>query len=458
MSADPETPNVRAMLFAQRIYAPYPGLRPFQPHESEIFFGRDQHVADMLTILENRRFLAVVGPSGSGKSSLVLAGFIPALRRGELLTAISRDWRFVIVRPGDAPYRNLANAAQTGLWPDHAAHQFHDGDIGLTELVLRGSPAGLVATLRDAGVPPNANVLLLVDQFEELFRFRSDAGEGGAGAARRRDDAANFVQLLLESSRQTRCQIYVMLTMRTDFLGDCDIFDGLPQAMNQSQYLTPRLNLRQLSEAIEKPLQNNMFRGTIEPEVVQRILNDIGTARDELPIVQHALFRTWQERKRTHPDEDVVCLGLADYESVGGLKHALSAHADEVLGEMVEAGDDQLVRKVFIALCTRGPNGQQVRRPVTIGQIANESNCSVDDVTRVVEAFRREDRCFVMPPPGRTLNADTKIDISHESLLREWKTLGEWVEREARSAATFGRLRDAASVGRMRRGCCAILL
>src|SRR6186713_676687 len=109
MTADGKT------LFAIPIEAPYPGLRPFQPHESSIFFGRDEHVADMLTILENHRFLAVVGPSGGGKSSLVRAGLIPDLSKGMLLTARSPDWRFVILQPGDAPFRNLAEATQKGL-------------------------------------------------------------------------------------------------------------------------------------------------------------------------------------------------------------------------------------------------------------------------------------------------------------------------------------------------------
>ncbi|HEX7678089.1 MAG TPA: hypothetical protein VF713_08200, partial [Thermoanaerobaculia bacterium] len=265
--------------------APYPGLRAFQPHESAIFFGRGEHVADMLTILENQRFLAVVGPSGSGKSSLVLAGLIPALRSGDLLTAKSRDWRFLTVRPGDTPYRILANAVQRQLWPGGEPKRFHDGDAGLSESILRSSPFGFIETLRDAGIPTDTNVLLLIDQFEELFRFRNPDAIRAGIAAQRRDDAALYVQLLLETAKQTRYSVYVMLTMRTDFLGDCDVFDGLPQAINQSQYLTPRLTLAQLSDAIARPLEQPPFGGSVAADVVQRILNDVGSERDELPIV-----------------------------------------------------------------------------------------------------------------------------------------------------------------------------
>lgn len=428
--------------FTQPIQAPYPGLRPFQPHEWPIFFGRNEHVADMLTILENHRFLAVVGPSGGGKSSLVLAGLIPALDRGELLTAQSDDWRFVILRPGDAPYSNLADSAQRHL-PNGGPQTFHDGDVGLTELVLRGSPFGFVEALHDAAVPEQTNVLLLVDQFEELFRFRTQESASGASGVARRDDAAAFVQLLLETAKQTRRSVYVMLTMRTDFLGECDVFDGLPQAINQSQYLTPRLNLTQLAEVIVRPLEQPPFRGSVAPEVVQRILNDIGTGRDELPIVQHVLFRAWQRAKDRNPGEGAQ-LTLADYDKVGGLKNALSLHADEALNDCKARGQERVVEKVFCALCTRGANGQYIRRPATIQQLADESGFSLDEVISVVESFRGDDRSFLMPPKNRELAPATKIDVSHESLLRQWTTLSGWVEQESRSAATFIRLRDGA--------------
>jgi Leucine-rich repeat (LRR) protein/energy-coupling factor transporter ATP-binding protein EcfA2 len=430
-------------LFTQPIQAPYPGLRSFQPHESAIFFGRNEHVADMLTVLENHRFLAVVGPSGGGKSSLVLAGLIPALHRGELITAQSDDWRFLILRPGDTPYLNLAKTAQQRLWPADGLRRFHDGDAGLTELVLRGSPFGFIETLRDAAIPEQTNVLLMVDQFEELFRFRTQEFDPDGTVATRRNTAAAFVQLLLETAKQTRRPVYVMLTMRTDFLGDCDVFDGLPQAINQSQYLTPRLSLTQLAEAIVRPLQQAPFHGSVASEIAQRILNDLGTGRDELPIVQHVLFRAWQRKKQVNPN-DVVRLTLSDYDTVGGLKNALSLHADEALNEFKMRGQERIVQKVFCGLCTRGANGQHIRRPATIQQLADESGFSTDDVISVVEAFRRDDRCFLMPPNDRELTPSRKVDISHESILRQWTNLNSWVEQESRSAAMFIRLRDAA--------------
>lgn len=243
-----------------------------------------------------------------------------------------------------------------------------------------------------------------------------------------------------------------MLTMRSDFLGDCDVFDGLPQAINQSQYLTPRLNLRQLSEAIVRPLKLAQFQGSVAPELVQRILNDIGTGRDELPIVQHALFRTWQKAKELRPSETVE-LTLSDYDAVGGLKSALSQHADEALIECKRHGQERVVEKVFRGLCTRGTDGQQIRRPATIQQLADESGVSTDDVKSVVNTFRRNDRCFLMPPAERELTPTTKIDISHEALIRQWQVLsGEWFCREDDSKRRLLRVVDDEQKHALHRG------
>ncbi|MCY2996360.1 MAG: hypothetical protein NTY19_52215 [Planctomycetota bacterium] len=483
--------------FTQPIASPYPGLRPFQPHEAPVFFGRDEHVADMLTILEDQRFLAVVGPSGGGKSSLVLAGLLPALERGALLTARSDDWRFVTLRPGDAPYRRLAAAVHEYLprtaEGEPAASGFHDGDVPLTELVLRSNPRGFVQTLHDAAVPEKTNVLLLVDQFEELFRFRTPEQSGTAGqAAERRNDAADFVQLLLATARQVQRPVYVLLTMRSDFLGECDMFDDLPQAINKGQYLAPRLNARQLEQAIVRPPELPQFAGRVQPEVVQRIVNDIGTARDELPIVQHALHRAWTaaiarapniaptprypgERVRergTAANADAIppplptapaapppaptprtTLTLDDYHGVGGIQDALSREADRALSECRAASLERVAEWVFRGLVQRGISGQHVRRSATIKQLADEAGATPEQVIAVVEPFRRVDRSFLTssPPALEQLDPHTPIDISHESLIRQWKTLrDDWLPKEDVAADRYRRLVKAE--GDFRRG------
>jgi hypothetical protein len=276
---------------------PFPGLRPFEADEEIIFRGRQQHTDELLQRLATHRFLAVVGTSGSGKSSLVRAGLRPALDRGYLSGATSR-WRIAIMRPGMAPIENLANALRQPEAPGAA-----------DEAKLRSSRLGLVDTVRDAGLDPGESLLVVADQFEEIFRYQRRMLEGDGG------DASLFVNLLLTGAARPDAPIYVVLTMRSDFLGDCAQFPGLPEALSESQYLIPRLTREQRRQAIEEPLR--LFGATMTPQLVEQLLNDSGDevsdpaagaryrggAPDPLPVLQHALMRTYIDWKSAPPSE-----------------------------------------------------------------------------------------------------------------------------------------------------------
>ncbi len=198
--------------------------------------------------LHQTRFLAVVGGSGSGKSSLIRAGLIPKLKAGFLLNDRGR-WRVAEMKPGQAPLQNLAAALLS-------AFETQAGDEALRRLTdeIEVSGADAVADYLSAGLEgADANVLLLVDQFEEIFRFGSfndspDPAEDPDEREGRRAEAVDFVSMLLELTRRAELPVYVVLTMRSDFLGDCDVFPGLPEAMNRSQYLVPRLTHAQRLE------------------------------------------------------------------------------------------------------------------------------------------------------------------------------------------------------------------
>ena len=182
---------------------PFPGLRPFEPDWSALFFGRDEQTDQLLDKLARRRFVAVVGDSGSGKSSLVRAGLIPAIHLGYLRTG-SR-WRIAVMRPGSAPMRHLRDAL---AGPDVLA-----GAPDLTGTLERSS-LGLAEAVKAGQRGETWNLLVVVDQFEELFRQARDQ----AGAT---EEQAHFVKLLLAASEQESVPIYVVLTMRSDSLGDC---------------------------------------------------------------------------------------------------------------------------------------------------------------------------------------------------------------------------------------------
>ena len=420
---------------AQLAQSPYPGLRPFNAEETEIFFGREAQTDELLDRLQGSRFLAIVGSSGCGKSSLVRAGMIAALSTG-LMARAGSHWRVAQMRPGATPIWNLASAlGEIGALDIERSNG--PTAIALTNATLRRGALGLVELLQEGWLAPGTNLLLLVDQFEELFRFRQ---EGGA------DEANAFVALLLATAAQSDFPVYVVLTMRTDSLGKCSIFSGLPEAINRGQYLTPRLSREQIRRAIIGPAR--VFDADVEDALVNRLLNQIGTDPDQLPLLQHALMRMWQ-RMRTRLDAVsgsvpvVPTITMSDYEAVGEIAKALSNHADEAYHSLPGLGT--VVERVFRALTERVAEGVENRRPLSFERLCAVTGCAKANVEQVVERFRRPDTAFLMPPPDVSLSTNPVIDISHESLIRQWQKLREWTQKEANARAELLRLVDAAS-------------
>src|SRR5215831_17143074 len=211
---------------------PFPGLRPFREEEEYLFFGRESQVDAMVNKLAVTHFLAVVGTSGSGKSSLVNCGLRPALHRG-LMARAGTAWRIARFRPGNNPLRALAAAlAREGV----LYKGFDGGDFSLADIIettLRMSTLGLIDVYRQARLDEGVNLLVVVDQFEELFRYRKPGASQLEAASGIGEDATGFVNRLLEVRADASCPVYVVLTMRSDFLGECAQFFGLPEAINK---------------------------------------------------------------------------------------------------------------------------------------------------------------------------------------------------------------------------------
>jgi WD40 repeat protein/predicted chitinase len=419
---------------------PFPGLRPFRMEESDMFFGRDGQSDQILTKLGTAHFVAVVGTSGSGKSSLVAAGLLPALFSGHLASAGSR-WRIASFRPGRNPIRNLAeslNAPDVCGTTDQQKAAEHLENI---ERTLRRSSLGLLEVVSQSKFAPGENLLILADQFEELFRFRKESPAPDA-----LDEAAAFVKLLLEAKQgqktdDERLPIYVVLTMRTEYLGTCANFWGLPEAINEGQYLIPRMTDDNRREAIIGPVI--IGGGEIAAPLVNRLLNDAGDEPSRLPILQHALMRTWDYWKNATGGTGAI--DISHYEAIGSMKHALSRHADEAFFDLTP--DLQSVAAgVFKAVTEKDVNSNEGRRPATVSAIAKSWEVSEPEVVAVIESFRREGRSFLMPGPPVALTSDTMIDISHESLISGWVRLCAWVEEETDAARQYVRLANKAAL------------
>jgi hypothetical protein len=408
----------RAPVFA--VTHPYPGLRPFEAHEAFLFHGREEHTRALLECLATEHFLAVVGSSGSGKSSLVRAGLLPALYRGYLAGASSR-WRIAVMRPGNAPLDELAAAL--------AARGAIGGEASALRATIGRTSLGLATAVMRASLAEHENVLLVVDQFEELFRFEKERRHLDGGA-----EASLFVQSLIEASEAFHGRLYVVLTMRSDYLGQCARFAGLPEALNRGQYLIPHLTREQRLEAIEKP---PLLAGVpIKPALAQHLLNDLGDDPAQLPVLQHALMRTFERLRASGAAE----LDFQHYSEAGGIACALDQHANAIV-ESLPAAARPWVEKLFRSLTTL-EGGRAVRRPARLERLHRvlgvernpEARRAADDVIR---AFAQPEHSLLVSSTGLELTGDSVIDISHESLIRNWQRLKEWLAEEHRSAEWF---------------------
>lgn len=425
----------------QTIANPFPGPRPFRESEQHLFFGRESRIDSMVDKLAGTRFLAVVGTSGSGKSSLVNCGLKPAIQRG-LLASAGTSWRVVQVHPGANPIRSLACglAGASGLFPTPPPGLLLDD---MVEAILRLSGFGLVEVRSQARMPEDSNLLVVVDQFEEIFRYRNLSSPEVQGS---NHDAAAFVRLLLEAAQQKTFPIYVVLTMRSDFLGDCSQFHGLPEAVSEGQYLIPRMTRDERRSAIEGPIA--VAGSAISPVLLNRLVNDVGDIPDQLSVLQHAMNRTWAHWSR---GERQAAISVDNYEAIGGMAQALDRHAEKAYGELGSDRAKLVCERIFKALTDRSTDPRGVRRPCKFRLLCEIVGTDEPEVLSVIEVFRKPSRSFLFPDLRDQIGPDDVIDISHESLMRIWTRLRKWANQEAEAAREYHRISDRAAGYRQRR-------
>jgi hypothetical protein len=387
--------------------APFLGLRFFDEGDAQLFCGRDQQVDDLLQKLAQARFVTVIGTSGCGKSSLVRAGLIPAVRN-------IGNWRIATLRPGGNPIGELAAALERTF-----------SATGL-DVTLRRGRLGLVEAVQQCQLAPGENLLVIVDQFEELFRFHRETGLP--------DEAAAFVKLIIEATAQRAAGVCVMITMRSDFLGNCSQFSDLPERINDGLYLVPRMRRDQLEQAITGPLR--VSADPIAPRLIQRLLNDVGDDPDQLPVLQHVLLRTWTRWKEDGSDGP---LDLQHYEhqAVGGLAQALERHANQIYAGLSESL--QRFAEILFRRLTDVDEARAIRRPTSFQELVNVcgGDSQTENVRAVLEAFRAEGVSFLMPEAARPLESGTMVDITHESLIRQWKRLRDWAQLESADSSVY---------------------
>jgi tetratricopeptide (TPR) repeat protein len=426
------------LLTAARPALPYPGLRPFDTNEWSIFFGRERMIDEVMDRLAAHRLVMIYGSSGSGKSSLVRAGVLPKLARQHLRAGV--PWRTCTMRPSGGPLWNLAK--------EFARLEGTSGDVERVGQIVglfnrRGATlSSIVGSLNGLA---GQRVCVLVDQFEELFRFEKETS---------REEAELFVELLVRSSAEivtddaadaqpaddNAAAAHVVVTMRSEYLGECARFDGLAEAINRTQYLVPRMDRDGLTRAIRRPA--SLYSGEVSLDLTERLIADVAGREDELPLLQHVLMRCWEYRLAHGGVSKPI--SVDDYQAIGGIADALSQHADEAFDGLPDDAHRAIARRMFQALTEKTADNIEIRRPTSVAALAEITHKPIADIITVVEAFRRPDRSFLMPPADVSLDAKSLIDISHESLIRRWRRMRDWVDQEAESARVYRRLAETA--------------
>ena len=410
---------------------PYPGLRPFEPEEWSIFFGREQMIDEVIDRLAHNRLVLIHGVSGSGKSSLVRAGVLPKLalqyRRHDA------PWLTCAMRPSGGPLWNLA-AELAKLERCGGEVEF----IGAIASQFNARSATLASVAASIEGVKGKSLCVLVDQFEELFRFEKEMG---------RDEVELFVDLIEraatggeDEAAPGAVDLHVIITMRSEFLGECARFAGFAETINRTQYLVPRMEDEALMRAVRRPAQ--MYRGVFDEDLAERLIASVRGREDELPLLQHGLMQMWEDAIKCAAPGGPVTLDGAAVDKAGGLVNLLSDHADVVMAQA--APDDRrkrIVEAVFRALTDVNAEGAAIRRPCAFGELCAIAGAAPDELRPILEAFRAPGVSFLTPYSPAPIDEKTPIDISHEALIRCWRkiTPGEhgWLQKEFRDGLSW---------------------
>ncbi|MBD2726702.1 caspase family protein [Nostoc sp. FACHB-892] len=437
----------RAVLMAE--FCPYKGLAAFEFNESDpkYFYGRTALTDSLLENIRQGNFLAVVGASGSGKSSVVKAGLLHQLKLGKRLGG-SDQWAIKIFRPGEHPLKSLARVFVNNITPRQVQDTQTQTDkpkseLEKTEELLDKGASGLTqlvqATLQPREIPhelePDAKTLpsqnqvshrliLVIDQFEEVFTLCQDEGE-----------RQQFFECLLGALDASG--LTVVITMRADFFGKCaeQEYAGLAQKIQENLVTVTPMNKKELTEAITQPAYQVGLE--VQRELVEQMLADV-EGPGSLPLLQYTLTELWRKR-------EVNRLTQAEYSRLGGVKGTLQKRADEIYDALDSKEEQATAKRIFIELTQLGEGTEDTRRQVFKTDLVNPQQSA--EVVEQVLMKLTDARLVVtseLQARGESQKTVTVVDVAHEALIRHWPRLRSWVS-ENRAAIRIERKIEAAS-------------
>lgn len=393
--------------------APFKGLQNFTQNDSGLFFGRDEWIGKLVTRLKTTRFLAVIGASGSGKSSVVRAGVLPVLknqkeiRQVEFRPAHSDQWPVHVITPTAHPLESLTsilskadNPADFRAWTKNLHHYPHILDLTLRQQAQKAS---------------TNHVLIVVDQFEEVFTQCQDPTE-----------RADFIRALMDAADPDQPgTAVVIIILRADFYAQCAEYEQLRSAISKYQEYIGPMTQTEIRQAIEEPAAKLGWR--FEPGLVEIIIQDAGNEPGMLPLLSHALLETWRNRSGH-------TMTLESYAETGGVKGAIAKTAEMVYRQQLTQPQQTIARNILLRLTNLGDGVQDARRRSSLAELIPSSD-QTGAVEKVVNLLA-EARLLTIE--------DGAVDVAHEALIREWPTLRSWIEENRAGLRIHQRLTLAA--------------
>ncbi|MCF3564873.1 CHAT domain-containing protein [Planktothrix agardhii] len=399
---------------------PYQGLAAFEEEDADFFFGQENFVNKLVEVTQNQPLVGIIGPSGSGKSSVVFAGLIPKLRQ-------QGNWLIEVFRPGKEPFLSLASALVKQLEPEAGETQFLRESVGLASDFQQGRITVQQVISRILERNPGKQLLLVADQLEELYTLCPV-----------KEEQERFADELLTTIAQEN--ITLVFTLRADFYGYVLSYRPFRDALQEyTPQLLSSMKREELQAAIELPAQK--LEVQLEDNLTQRILDDVGQEPGNLPLLEFALTRLWEKQKHRE-------LTHQAYEEIGGVKKAIANHAEQVYQKLSET-EKQQARRIFVQLVRPGEGTEDTRRVATRAEVGGENWNLVSylagyQARLVVTGSHQKDLTpqppsrqgngeYESPSPrrrgvwGEVIFAEDTVEVVHEALIREWLRLREWM-------------------------------
>ena len=394
--------------------SPYAGLASFQETDAARFFGRAREIAAMVTRIRDRPLLAVVGPSGVGKSSFVRAGVVPALKHS------GEAWEVLVVRPGRNPIAALASLL-TPLVTSSTTHTTLDEDIEQQQKLvqrLRAEPGYLGVILRSRARRNGRNVLLFVDQFEELYTLTPDLAERTA-----------FTVCLSGVADDTTSPVRVVLSIRSDFLDRVSEDQQFMAELSQGLFFLGSPSREGLRDALVQPAEMAGYHFET-PEMVEEMLGHLEATQGALPLLQFTVTKLWEARNAARR-----LLTVESYRAIGGIGGALASHADSVI-EKLPPQARALVRSLFLRLVT----SERTRAIVSLDEL-HELSRDPGELQQLIDQLAQA-RLLVVQTGGESTGAT--VELIHESLIHSWPALRRWLDESLEDTVFLEQLRAAA--------------